>query len=219
MLVTLVDRMGDDLSIANAARVSFAKWRDELDEKDKRLIRYLARHGHWTPFAHVQLTLRVKAPIFVARQLGKHQVGLVWNEVSRRYVDDTPEFYFPPAWRKRADNVKQGSSDEIIDVGLAPNSAVQHALNIYQELLGKGVAPEMARMILPQNMMTQWVWTGSLMAFARVASLRLDPHTQVETQLIAEAISDICARCFPVAWDALRDPAAPQHASAKGTPA
>lgn len=205
MTVSLVDYMGTDLSVANAARVSFAKYKEAFDERDERLIRYLAKHSHWTPFAHTALSLRIKAPIFVARQLGKHQVGLVWNEVSRRYVDDEPSFHQPSAWRRRAENVKQGSSDETVDVGPNLHFLLRCAKRVYRELLQDGVCPEQARMVLPQSMLTEWFWTGSLYAFARVCKLRLDPHTQAETREIAQMISDICAGLFPVSWAALME--------------
>lgn len=227
--VQLLDVMGSDLTVVNAARVSFAKesdwetreivcsvegWSDAivvLSDKDARLIRYLAKHGHWTPFGHCTAQFRIKAPIFVARQLVKHQVGLVWNEVSRRYVDDEPEFWFPETWRARADNVKQGSSDTETIVWLdrekrvatAVREATSKALETYQDLLAANVAPEQARIVLPQNTMTEWWWTGSLMAFARVCRLRLDPHAQAETREVAEYIAEELNDRFPVSWNAL----------------
>jgi thymidylate synthase (FAD) len=216
--VEYVDHMGSDLSVVNAARVSFAResdWvycegsdgRDKaLSAKDKKLIAYLATHGHWTPFGHCFVSLRIKSPIFVARQLVKHQVGLVWNETSRRYVDDGPEFYVPYVWRKRADNVKQGSSDETVmnDDAAGFSGYCETAAAYYQDLIDSGVAPEMARMILPQATMTEWIWSGSLAAFARVCNLRLDPHTQEETREVAAMIAAIIAPLFPVSWEALR---------------
>jgi thymidylate synthase (FAD) len=217
--VGLVDFMGSDLSVVNAARVSFAKqsvWQNDSDgwiegklyDKDVKLISYLAKHGHWSPFAHNSISLRIKAPIFVARQLVKHQVGLVWNEVSRRYVDDEPEFYFPDVWRGKPENAKQGSSGVVEDEdyydGVA-QTVVQVARKAYNEMLEAGVAPEQARMVLPQNTMTEWIWTGSLMAFARVCKLRLDPHAQQETQEVAKMINDIVEPLFPVSWKALME--------------
>jgi thymidylate synthase (FAD) len=204
MNVALVDSMGTDLSVVNAARVSFSKTSDVLTSKDENLIGYLAKHNHWTPFAHTAISLRIKAPIFVARQLGKHQIGLVWNEVSRRYVDDAPEFYYPKGWRGRAASVKQGSSDTLVEG--ARNSAVRanmEALAAYTELLDKGVCPEQARMVLPQSMYTEWIWTGNVASFARVCKLRLDPHTQKETRDVAILISNICESLFPTSWKAL----------------
>ncbi len=215
--VTLVDSMGTDLSIVNAARVSFDKesqfmYDDDdptveyLDNKDVKLIKYLYTHNHWTPFAHTCLSFRIKAPIFVARQLGKHQVGLVWNEVSRRYVDDEPEFFFPKEWRGKPLNSKQGSSGKFdvnqpeynLDVWFTSYCAL--IVENYKELIKNGLCPEQARMILPQNMMTTWIWTGSLFAFIRVCKLRLDPHTQKETQDVVQDIADVIAQKFPETW-------------------
>jgi thymidylate synthase (FAD) len=207
MKVELVDTMGSCLSVVNAARVSFDKFSYELDEKDERLLTYLAEHDHWSPFAHTSLQFRIKAPIFVARQLGKHQVGLSWNEVSRRYVDGDPEFYNPTTWRgKPANDNKQGSVGEIEDQDTAKMILEQTnllAFKNYKTLLAKGVAPEMARMILPQTMMTEWFWTGSLHAFARICKQRLDQHTQAETRVIAADIDKHCASSFPHSWRAL----------------
>lgn len=198
----LVDHMGSDLSVVNAARVSFAKEHAEFDgDKDTRLLRYLATQGHWSPFAHVTLSLRCAAPIFVARQMAKHQVGLAWNEVSRRYVDDAPVLYVPDTWRGRAENAKQGSSAEAVDVMDLMIEAGNAAAELrYRTLLAAGVCPEQARMVLPQSMMTEWIWTGSLYAFARVCSLRLDPHTQKETRVMARDISFICETVAPISW-------------------
>ena len=241
--VELLDHMGSDLDVVNAARVSFEKeseWdgsdnqsymqrvypdryltfigrdcvgNDEwgvLSESDSKLIHYLAKHGHWTPFAHTSIKFRIKAPIFVARQLVKHQVGLVWNEVSRRYVDSDPEFYAPKAWRKRAENVKQGSMDEPVSEGLlggylrkAYVDYIQKSEAAYLTLLKTGVAPEQARMVLPLSTMTEWIWTGSLAAFARVVKQRLEGHAQRECAEVAIPISDHCATLFPVSWEAL----------------
>ena len=179
MTVTLVDHMGSDLTVVNAARVSFAKVHEEFDEKnDSKLIRYLAKHDHWSPFGHSSLQFHIKAPVFVARQLVKHQVGLTWNEVSRRYVDMEPEFYTPDVWRGVAENKKQGSSEEEIDIN--PHGRVvdeyqtvlRSAKWTYEHLLDLGVCPEQARMVLPQSMMTEWYWSGTLYAFARVCNLR-----------------------------------------------
>ena len=203
MNVNLIDVMGTDLSIVNAARVSFAKESNEFSDKDEKLINYLAKHNHWSPFGHASLQFRIKAPIFVARQLVKHQVGLVWNEVSRRYVDDDPEFYIPEKWRSRPENSKQGSGEEIIIYNI--ESTMQFVKQTYQNLLKANVAPEMARMVLPQNMYTEWYWSGSLMAFARVCNLRCKDDTQWETQQIADSIDWNLHQKFPVSWGALRD--------------
>lgn len=204
MEVALVDHMGSDLSVVNAARVSFAKSHEQFQEKaDSRLINYLAKHNHWSPFAHASMQFHIKAPIFVARQLVKHQVGLVWNEVSRRYVDDEPEFYNPINWRLSAENKKQGSSEEEIEFDIT--AVTEACKKIYKEMLEKDIAPEMARMVLPQSMMTEWYWSGTLYAFARVCNLRCKPDAQKETQVIADKIDEQSAKMFPFCWKALRD--------------
>lgn len=208
MIVDLIDSMGSDLTVVNSARVSFAKESKEMDESDERLIHYLAKHGHWSPFAHAFLQFRIKAPIFVARQLVKHQVGLSWNEVSRRYVDDPPEFYNPTLWRGRPKNSKQGSSGEAEDQNTAKLILEQTnllAFKNYTRLIKQGVAPEQARMILPQTMMTEWFWSGSLQAFARICNQRLDNHSQEETRTIAQMIQDQAISKFPVSWLALSE--------------
>jgi len=206
MSVELVDHMGSDLSVVNAARVSFGKVSNELTDKDNKLINYLAKHNHWTPFAHAFVSFRIKAPIFVARQLVKHQVGLAWNEVSRRYVDDEPEFYFPDTWRGKPVNAKQGSSEQTVEVD---NNYLKHDLeNIlswYTNMINNGVAPEQARMVLPQNTMTEWIWSGSLAAFCRVCKLRLDPHAQEETRELVGGIKGLLEPLFPVSFTALTE--------------
>jgi thymidylate synthase (FAD) len=206
MSVALIDHLGSDLTIVNAARVSFAKQSEEMDAKDEKLISYLATHGHWSPFAHAFVQFRIKAPVFVARQLVKHQVGLTWNEVSRRYVDDEPEFYTPKEWRGRPTTSKQGSegkSESQYFPNLYLKEVHELALFNYKKMIGQGVAPEQARIILPQSMMTEWFWSGSLHAFARVCKQRLDSHSQEETQVIARDISDHCEDLFPQSWSAL----------------
>jgi thymidylate synthase (FAD) len=215
MEVKFVDKMGSDLSVVNAARVSFAKtseWETItpagpieglLSSQDEKLINYLAKHNHWSPFGHASMQFHIKAPIFVARQLVKHQVGLVWNEVSRRYVDDAVEFYEPKEWRLAADNKKQGSSDETVEYGVS--STYQWCNETYKNMLKAGIAPEMARMVLPQSMYTEWYWSGTLMAFARVCNLRCKPDTQLETQMVANQIDEIGKEMFPTSWEALRD--------------
>jgi len=206
--VEYVDHMGGDLTVVNAARVSFGKHVAQMKDSDAKLIKYLADHDHWSPFAHAALSVRIKAPIFVARQLVKHQIGLSWNEVSRRYVSDEPEFFLPEQWRAApTDGAKQGSSDGAgLDQSLC-DEVLDHvgttALLGYNSLLKQGVAPEMARMVLPLNMMTEWVWTGTLYAFARVCNLRLDSHSQPETTQVAERISTLCGAQFPVSWTVL----------------
>ena len=211
--VKLIDHMGSDLTVVNAARVSFAKnseWEaipeggeieGLLSAGDEKLIKFLAKHNHWSPFGHCSIQFHIKAPIFVARQLVKHQVGLVWNEVSRRYVDDKPEFYKPTQWRLRAEDKKQGSSEESISYSIEPT--VQYVTQTYNNLLREGVAPEMARMVLPQNLYTEWYWSGTLYAFSRVCNLRCAEDTQSETRVIADGIRDICAKEFPISWKEL----------------
>jgi thymidylate synthase (FAD) len=218
MHVELLDHMGTDLDVVNAARVSFDKestWEEALDwdhdaklyEKDQKLIGYLARHNHWTPFAHTAIKLRITMPIYVARQLAKHQVGGVVNEVSRRYVSDKPGLDVPSEWRKAAANVKQGSSDDLVLMDSAMqaqiNKTMDACLTLYDDLLLKGVCPEQARMVLPLCSETTWIWTGSLVFFARVWKLRLDPHAQKETRDVAEEISKHMEELFPVSWKAL----------------
>ena len=234
MDVKIIDHMGSDLSVVNAARVSFAKesfaqddeyteveydtWSGSIPvllESDKKLINYLAKHNHWSPFGHASLQFYIHAPVFVARQLVKHQVGLTWNEVSRRYVDIEPEFYTPEVWRGIAENKKQGSSvDEEIDInpptGTGPQMVddYQRALKqckwTYEKLLQLGVCPEQARMVLPQSMMTEWYWSGTLYAFARVCNLRCKDDAQFETRMIANQIDEQAMKLFPVSWEALR---------------
>lgn len=218
--VEYIDHMGSDLSVVNAARVSFDKESDwersvlpgvgpTLATADARLIGYLAKHNHWTPFGHAHLSLRVKSPIFVARQLVKHQVGLVWNEVSRRYIDTPPEFYWPEELNARAENVKQGSTGQRLvgseNLLRQATYAVEHIAAIYTDMIDAGVAPEDARMFLPLNTYTEWVWSGSLAAWARVCKLRLDPHAQVHTRKFAEGIAAITSEKFPVSFKALMD--------------
>ena len=204
MNVELIDHMGSDLSIVNAARVSFAKLHEEFDEKsDTRLINYLAKHNHWSPFGHASMQFHIKAPVFVARQLVKHQIGLTWNEVSRRYVDTEVEFYEPTEWRLAAENKKQGSSEETVKYNLAP--AHRFAKECYENMLSLGIAPEMARMVLPQSMMTEWYWSGTLYAFARVCNLRCKPDAQKETQNVGWDIDKYARKLFPASWRALRD--------------
>jgi thymidylate synthase (FAD) len=215
--VEYVDHMGSDLTVVNAARVSFAKtseWETTetssrvLSTRDQRLIKYLAEHNHWTPFAHPQITLRIKAPIFVRTQLFKHKVGFTENEISRRYVTNEPEFYVPD-WRAApTDGAKQGSSDFITDVyvddldRMYTRNALE-CVDIYKELLKEGVAPEQARAILPQGTYTEWWWTGSLSAYARVFKQRIDAHAQWEVQQYAGAIGKILEPLFPHSWAVL----------------
>jgi len=199
-----MDSMGTDLTVVNAARVSFDKFKEELEYSDEKLIQYLAEHGHWSPFSHCFIQFKIDAPIFVARQLMKHTVGLGWNEVSRRYVDDDPKFYTPYEWRRRAADKKQGSMAEAVSsqdiANRIKNESDRIALNCYDRLLKLKVCPEQARMVLPQNMMTSWFWSGSLYAFSRVCNLRLKEDAQEETRDVAQRISDHCAVEFPLSW-------------------
>ena len=210
--VTYISHMGDDISVVNAARVSFGKkskyectdlikgkW--ELKPADAKLISYLAKHNHKSPFNHAFATFHVKAPVFVARQLVKHEY-MPWNEISRRYVDSEPEFYEPEHWRGRSADKKQGS-EGVVDLKTKPTN--QYALETYRNLLDDGVCPEQARMVLPQSMMTEWYWSGSLYAFAKMCSLRCADDTQLETQLVALEIENVMLNAFPVSWKALMD--------------
>ena len=211
MSVELIDVMGTDLSVVNAARVSFGKKHTEMTKGDVGLINFLGKHGHWTPFGHCTLSFHIEAPIFVARQLVKHQVGLVWNEVSRRYVDYEPEFWYPDHWRARAEDKKQGSSDEYVDwldrierTGGRVRKTCEFAMHTYKTLLEAGVCPEQARMVLPQNTYTEWYWSGSLYAFARVCNLRCQPDAQKETRDVCWEMDELTKGLFPVSWGALR---------------
>lgn len=214
--------MGDDLTVVNAARVSLAKesaWVPVLSEpvgdkirwglssQDRKLINYLAKHQHWTPFSHVMLTLRINMPIFIARQWFRHTVGFTRNETSRRYVDDAPEFFMPDYFRTRAANVKQGSSNEQHKdnhMWMIEAKAIHaHALVIYNNMIADGVPPEQARMFLPQTMMTEFYETASLAAYARLCRQRQDSHAQAEIRVYADMVADICRGVAPVSWSAL----------------
>ena len=222
---TYIDHMGSDLSVVNAARVSFGKtsqwvFNDDpddvgsLSERDTKLIKYLAKHKHISPFGHAFASFHVKAPIFVARQLVKHKF-LRWNEISRRYVDEEPEFYNPDVWRGRSEDKKQGSEGEITTSCVMdawaeythPKFAAMvvndTSLVVYKRMIEAGVAPEQARMVLPQSMMTEWYWSGSLDAFADMCRLRCKPDTQYESRLVADQVSTIMQDLYPVSWAAL----------------
>ena len=210
--VKLIDWMGGDVSVVNAARVSFGKQKvsNGLDKGDTKLINYLAKHRHMSPFGHVFASFHVKAPIFVARQLVKHKF-LRWNEISRRYVDDEPEFYVPDEWRGKAEDKKQGSSGVVeihpqtFTVDPEDYTQLNEASNeVYEFLLAQGVAPEQARMVLPQSTMTEWFWSGSLDAFSDMCDLRLKDDTQEETRVVAQQIDEYMEQLFPVSWVALR---------------
>lgn len=236
MQVDYVQHYGDDLIVCNAARVSFDKKSDweivgyddeydvggravssfpirKLSAKDEKLIHYLAKHKHTSCFEHIGATLKLKVPIFIARQIQRHRT-FSYNEVSRRYVDSAPEFFWPDKWRKRADNVKQGSSDdEVTSLGLrgfrevtpqeAADKLVEHAMTLYNTMLEEKVAPELARMILPQNMYTEFYMSGNLRAWAHFLELRLDGHAQKEVQDVAKMVKEILDPLFPVSMKAL----------------
>jgi len=215
--VTHIDHMGSDLSVVNAARVSFGKKSEALgtsgvegqpmtpilNDPDKKLIKYLAKHKHMSPFGHCFASFHVKAPVFVARQLVKHKF-LRWNEISRRYVSDNPEFYRPEIWRGKSDDKKQGS-DGVVEVEDVLEETNGQALVTYQELLNAGVCPEQARMVLPQSTMTEWYWSGSLDAFSDMCKLRCKSDTQYETRIVADHISNLMLNLFPKSWSALGD--------------
>ena len=221
---TYVDHMGSDLSVVNSARVSFGKTSKlvctnlvlgtyDMSKGDKKLIQYLAKHKHTSPFGHAFASFHIKAPIFVARQLVKHKF-LRWNEISRRYVDDEPEFFVPDVWRGRSADKKQGSEGKVDLPAYAhitsswkgyegKGNYYSISLHVYKDLLKHGVAPEQARMVLPQSTMTEWYWSGSLDAFADMCRLRTSGDTQAETQEVAWQIYREMDKLFPVAWDAL----------------
>ena len=237
--VTYIDHMGSDLSVVNAARVSFGKKREALGtvtvndktsvvlhDTDRKLIKYLAKHRHMSPFGHAFASFHIKAPIFVARQLVKHKF-LRWNEISRRYVDSDPEIYYPidDVWRGKSEDKKQGSFGEvdlkkdtlpIISERLQQNSyqaciledlieGNEWQLKLYKDMIKAGIAPEQARMVLPQSTMTEWYWSGSLDAFSDMCNLRCKPDTQAETRIVADAISKEMKELFQISWEALRD--------------
>jgi thymidylate synthase (FAD) len=220
---TYITHSGDDNLVVNAARVSFRKQADKYtDEGNHGLIRYLAKHNHKSPFNHTWATFHVSAPIFVARQLQKHEY-MPWNEVSRRYVDDEPELFVPDVWRGRSADKKQGS-DGVVELGFfntegarfegyfgegnlaeAVAESAQDQIGLYESLILVGVAPEQARMVLPQSMMTEWYWSGTAFAFAKMCNLRLSPDSQYESRIVADQISEKMGELFPVSWDALME--------------
>lgn len=211
MKVELLDFMGDDNAIVDAARVSFSKRASQFtQEQNERLIKYLARHNHEMPFAHTAIKVRVKAPISIRTQCFKHKVGFVENEVSRRYVTDKPEIFLPTFRNAPTGNIKQGSGD-IHDGNTEWQKVYQeyckNAIDLYNKMIVHDIAPEQARFVLPQGVMTEWIWTGSLLAFARFYNLRSDSHAQKEIQELAKMIGDIIAPLFPVSWRALTDKA------------
>ena len=223
--VTYIDHMGTDLTVANAARVSFGKVSEmeddpwgppKLKEKDDKLIRYLAKHKHISPFGHCFASFHIKAPVFVARQLVKHKF-LRWNEISRRYVDEDPEIYEPDVWRGRSKDKKQGSYGDVTDyamnfvwwddykLGDQIEFYKKGVVAMYKRMIEIGIAPEQARMVLPQSTMTEWYWSGSLDAFADMCNLRCKTDTQLETRIVANMVSNKMLELFPVSWEALHD--------------
>lgn len=236
MQADYIDHMGSDLRVVNAARVSMNKestwdqkqlkafntndalYQEVLKTEDAKLIKYLATHGHWTPFAHPQITMRETVPIFVARQRFKHMIGFTYNEVSRRYVDDTPEFLFPEEWRSRPEaSIKQGSAGIHRNDSYWQGHYFEHAsdcMNLYMAMISDGVAPEQARMVLPQSMLTSYYVTGSLAAWARAYKQRIDPHAQKEIRDLAEQWGSIIQPLFPVSWAALTSSSIPEAPAA-----
>ena len=217
MQVKYIDHSGNgDLSVVNAARVSFANSSDwvprihngeakVLSERDTKLIRYLAKHKHKSPFNHSFITLYVRAPIFVARQLQKHEY-MVWNEVSKRYTDKSPDLY-EPEWRSRSKDKKQGSGGPVeisLEADMMYHATMRNAMTTYELMIKEGIAPEQARVVLPQNMYTEWFWSGTLFAWAKMCGLRLKADAQLEAQMIAQQCEDIIMNLFPVSWEALR---------------
>lgn len=204
-----IDHMGSDLTIVNAARVSFNKHSDEFRDSDTKLIGFLARNGHFTPFTHAMITIREEVPIFVARQRFKHTIGFSYNEVSRRYVSDDPTFFQPQVWRLAADNVKQGSStDELFDDGRTTGEVNEHNANsmaLYKQMLEDGICAEQARMVLPQSMYTSYYVTGSLAAWARAYNLRSEKTAQAEIQELARIWDSVIRPLFPVSWPTLTE--------------
>lgn len=212
MKAELITHMGDDLLVVNAARVSFNKEVGTMSTKDSKLLNYLAKHNHWTPFSHPQICMRETVPIFVARQRFKHMVGFTYNEVSRRYVDDEPEFYTPDSWRSRPEgSVKQGSGtgevteilNECVDLKLTVDKHNEDALGLYNDMLASNVAPEQARIVLPQSMYTSYYVTGSLAAWARAYKQRIESTAQIEIQELAKQWDSIIAPLFPESWGVL----------------
>jgi len=207
MNAVLIDSMGGDLTAVNAARVSFAKKKEVMDEKDEKLIRYLASHKHWTPFGHIMLQFRITAPIFVARQWYRHTVGFARNEESRRYIRDEPSVFHPTNWRSKPEgSIKQGSGSVHQDSHFWDKDykdLVDRSLRFYNKMVDDGVAPEQARMVLPQGTETSWVETASLYAYARLCNERMQPDAQVEIRDLAEKVYNQCKVIAPVSWKEL----------------
>jgi len=207
MDAVLIDSMGSDLTAVNAARVSFAKKKDVMDEKDEKLIRYLASHKHWTPFGHIMLQFRITAPIFVARQWYRHTVGFARNEESRRYISNEPSVFHPGNWRSKPEgSIKQGSGNvhwASEDWQGEYEVLVDFSTTMYNRMIEEGIAPEQARMVLPQGTETSWVETASLYAYARLCNERMQPDAQVEIRDLAEKVYNQCKDVAPVSWKEL----------------
>jgi len=202
---TLIDYMGSDLSVVNAARVSFGTKHEVFNEKkDAKLINFLAKNNHVSPFGHAFASFHVSAPIFIARQLVKHKF-LRWNEISRRYVSNEPKLYEPTTWRGKAFDKKQGSSDTIVIEGVEIRATQAYDISLYKHLLDMGICEEQARIVLPANLMTEWYWSGSLDAFADMCKLRCTKDTQNETRIIADDINKVMNNLYPVSWGALTE--------------
>ena len=206
-LVQFIDSMGSDLTVVNSARVSFGKESLEMCDKDKKLINYLAKHNHNSPFFHPQIQMRLRMPIWVAREWFRHTVGFARNEISRRYVDDPPQYYVPTSLRARDTNLKQGSKDEVVEDNEKAVEIIKNAVDAcdltYKTLLELNVAPELARIVLPQNMYTEFIETGSLSAYARLCGLRTADGAQKEIKMYADALGSLLSEKFPVSWAAL----------------
>lgn len=205
--VELVDTMGNDLSVVNAARVSMGKRKAVFEPEDEKLIYYLAKHGHTSPFRHAFLSVHVKCPLFVKGQFDKHQVGISINTISGRYVQTADDWYVPSSLRKAADNVKQGSKDEAVEDNVAwlatMNNHYAKTVKLYEEMVAYGVCREQARTILPQGMNTEFFMSGSLQAFVHFVKLRTDSHAQREIQDYGFAFKQIVEQAFPVSTKAL----------------
>lgn len=203
--VELVDSMGTDLSVVNSARVSYGKNKTAMGKDDERLIKYLASHEHWTPFAHTSITLRVGAPVPIRTQCFKHKVGMVENEESRRYISSEPEFYLPEEWRRGPEKgqSKQGSGAVHPASKEIQGDVSEHydqSLRLYTKLIGMGVCPEQARFVLPQGTIVNWIWTGNLVSFANFYKKRTHPEAQKEIQELAHVIDELIEPLFPVSW-------------------
>jgi thymidylate synthase (FAD) len=205
--VELLETFGDDLTVVNAARVSLGKHVTEFTERDAKLVKYLVTHEHTSPFFHPQARLRLKMPIWMAREWFRHTIGFARNEVSRRYVDEPPTFHIPEALRSRAANKKQGSKEDVHELSAQYKEKMEQlcdeASTLYRLALENGICPEQCRMILPQNMMTEFIETGSLAAYARLCKLRMGEDAQKEIREVAQLVSDALAKAFPVSWAAL----------------